>query len=315
MPLSPADEQVVADMRLRAEHLKRRERAADAIQYGVRRYRGLWVAAVAAVVTVAVTVVFLVVQRTMPRREGGWAPTLVVVTVALLLGVHLGQWLLRTAWGRRRVAHQESRLRRAHSGDLHAGRRWLQFYYQDEDISPYVAQVLFFIDSEHRFDSVEEALALAKQSPGRSRTFADRAREHFDGVAAQVNRVVLSSSDENGRPSSRMMRFVTTDRPGVWYVTTAPEGPKVREFDRGVLALLTAPTESGATISSNRVRIARAPVSFTEIADLYHDQVPGYDDGMTDAEKQRELVYEVRLRSARVDSWVDRDVVEFPETP
>ena len=63
--------------------------------------------------------------------------------------------------------------------------------------------------------------------------FAERALDRFNSVAAQTNLVVVSSTDEAGRPSSRMMRFVKSDRPGVWYVTTAPEGPKVREFDHG----------------------------------------------------------------------------------
>ena len=78
------------------------------------------------------------------------------------------------------------------------------------------------------------------------------------------------------------MRFVKADRPGVWYVTTAPEGPKVHELDRGRVALLTSPTPAGATISSNRVQISRAPHPFPAVADLYRAQVPGYMDGMTD---------------------------------
>jgi pyridoxine/pyridoxamine 5'-phosphate oxidase len=132
-------------------------------------------------------------------------------------------------------------------------------------------------------------------------------------VVAQTNLLVVSSVDESGRPSSRVMRFVTTDRPGVWYVTTAPDSPKVHEFDRGRVALITAPTPSGATINSNRVRVRRAEKRFADIADLYHAQVPGYTEGMTDDEQERELVYELTMLSAKVETWLEREVVVFAQ--
>ena len=34
-------------------------------------------------------------------------------------------------------------------------------------------------------------------------------------------------------------------------------------------------------------------------------------DGMTDEEKERELVYEVRLRSAGVETWLRHETVAF----
>ena len=177
-------------------------------------------------------------------------------------------------------------------------------------------QVLYFLEADPRFDTVDAALAFVKEqhrdSPAHA-AFAAQALRQFEEVAAQTNQLVISSSDEAGRPSSRVMRFVKADRPGVWYVTTAPEGPKVPEFDRGRVALLTSPTPAGATISSNRVHISRAPHPFPAIADLYRTQVPGYMDGMTDEEKERELVYEVRLRSARVETWLRHDEVAFDE--
>ena len=135
----------------------------------------------------------------------------------------------------------------------------------------------------------------------------------FNSVAAQTNVVIISSTDTSGRPSSRVMRFVTAGTPGVWYVTTAPEGPKVHEFDGGRVAVVTAPTESGATITSNRIRIRRLGASLCEVADLYLAQVPGYLDGMTAAEQHLELVYELTFESARVDSWLEREVVEFSD--
>jgi hypothetical protein len=107
------------------------------------------------------------------------------------------------------------------------------------------------------------------------------------------------------------MCFVKSDRPGVWYVTTAPDTPKVPELDAGKVALTTVPTADGATISSNEVRIRRAGKTFMDIADLYRAQAPGYLDGMTEEDQRLELVYELTLRSAKVDSWASRDLVSL----
>jgi hypothetical protein len=90
-----------------------------------------------------------------------------------------------------------------------------------------------------------------------------------NSVAAQTNLVLIASTDEAGRPSGRIMSFVKSDRPGVWYVTYGTGGPKVHEFDYGQIALVTTPTEAGATISSNRVQIRRAGVRLGAVAELY----------------------------------------------
>jgi hypothetical protein len=63
-----------------------------------------------------------------------------------------------------------------------------------------------------------------------------------------------------------------------------------------------------------RARLRRpqpAGTTFAGVADLYRTQVPGYVDGMTDAEQERELVYELTLQSAKVETWLERDVVVF----
>jgi len=310
MALSAEDQELLADMRQRGLQLKRRERAADAIAYQLRRYRLVMsmLASLAFALTSVALAAFVAWLDPAPTR---WNLALPAVALGAFLGVLLGQQLWETKHGRRLLANKERRLRRRYSGDLHAGRRWLPFYYRGEEISAYVPQILYFIESEQRFDSVEAALAFAKDNRRVSTTFAARALEMFDTVAAETNLVVLSSTDETGRPSSRVMRFVKTDQSGVWYVTMAPEGPKVHELDLGRVALVTPPTESGATISSNRVRIERAGVTFPAVAELYRDQVPGYVDGMTEEQQERELVFRLVLLSARVDTWLDHDVVEF----
>jgi hypothetical protein len=314
MALSPADQRVVADMKQRELHLKSRQRATDAILWKLRRHRAVLVGLVAVVVAVLAGLLDRAALASMPDERGWQLPVGVVALMAGLLGVPLGQALLRTPAGRRVLSRKESRLRSAYATDLHAGRRWLRFYHRDEDISGYVPQVLHFLETDPRFDSVDAALDFVKEqhreSPAHA-AFTARALAYFEEVASQTNELVLSSADGAGRPSSRAMRFVKADRPGVWYVTTAPEGPKVPELDLGRVAVLTTPTPTGATISSNRVQILRAPQPFPAVTDLYRAQVPGYLDGMTEEEQQRELVYELTLLSARVESWLRQEVVDF----
>ena len=110
-----------------------------------------------------VTGVFLAVVSTLPTRSSWFLPTLLGMVIGAVLGALLGVDLLQTSRGRRLLAREEGRLREKFSGELHSGRRWLQFYYEGEDISPYVAQVLYFIESEGRFDSVRAALISPKQ--------------------------------------------------------------------------------------------------------------------------------------------------------
>ncbi|WP_155976744.1 hypothetical protein [Nocardia sp. 348MFTsu5.1] len=311
MPLSSADQELVATMKQREFHLKRRQRAADTIHYELRRHRVLMVGTVAVLVAGALLCMLAAMRNTLPDTWGWWRPALVTATLGAVLGSYIGQSLLHTAYGRKLLVGKENRVREKYSADLHAGRRWLQYYYEGENISGYVPQILYSIEGERRFDSVAAALAWAKASRRVQTEVADRAMDRFTGVTAQINLAVIASTDQFGRPSSRLMRFVISGRPGVWYVTTAPESPKVQEFDHGRIALLTLPTESGETIGSNRVQIRCLGTSFSTIAELYRTQVPGYLDGLTEEEQQRELVYELTLESATADNWSEHDVVEF----
>jgi hypothetical protein len=314
MALSPHDAEVVTAMKQRELHLKRRQRAADLVLHKVRRTRGLVVAASAVAVSAVVSVVFLLVVETLPDRPGWWRLAVVNAVVGLALGAVLAQSLLRTARGHQLLARRQARLRERYHADLHTGRRWLPFEYRGEDISAYVSQLLHLLEGGGRFDSVQEALDFVRQHGGQARP-SDRALKTFSVVAAESNELVVSSVDASGEPSSRHMYFVRSAQPGVWYVATAPEGPKVEQFDRGRVAVATFPTGSGATISSNRVAIRRAELGFPEVAGLYRAQVPGFVDGLTEDEQRHEVVYELRFRSARVDTWLDHHVVVFPEEP
>jgi hypothetical protein len=311
MPLSPEDEALVADMRQREFHIKSRQRAADAIQYQVLRFRTVLVASVGLVGAVVGAGISLAARPTHPEGQSWWPLMLVNIAFGASLGALVGHNLLRTRWGQGLVARKGAKIAQKYTSELHAGRRWLRFYYEGEDISAYVPQILYSIESEGRFDSVADALAFARENRRRSATIDQRALDSFNSIASQTNLVAISSTDEAGTPSIRPMRFVTSDRPGVWYVTTSPEGNKVRELDHGRIALLTQPTESGETISSNRVQVKRVVAGFPAVADLYRAQVPGYVDGLTDEEQQREVVYELTMRSAKVDTWLGHELVEF----
>lgn len=311
MTLSPADRELVDAMKQRELHLKRRQRAADRVEHELRRHGGLVVAGIAACVVVVVMGVFLAVESTLPDPTGWWRPTLVVVVIAVVLGALLGQALLRTRRGRAHLARHRNRLWEKYAGDLYAARRWTPFHHQGEDVAAYVSQVLYFLEGGRGCESVAEALALARSHPVDVPGFADRARARFDAVAASTNHLVLTSTDATGNPSSRVMTFVRSDLPDTWYVATPPVGPKVEELDLGRVALVTLPPASGGTISSNRVRVRRAPVSFSAVADLYRTQVPEYVEEMTSEERQHELVYELTLESAKVDTWDEHHVVHF----
>lgn len=311
MPLSATDQHVLDTMKEREFNLKKRQRAANAIYNERRRYRRLLLALSTVVVAVVLTAIDVATQGAFVSSAHLWRQALVVFILGAIFGMLVGEGWLHAPPGHKMLVKNEVRLNQKHSGDLHAGRRWQQFYYRDEDISAYIAQILYVIECEHRFDSVDEALGFVKAHCHENSRFRERGLELFNRIAAETNLIVISSSDEAGRPSSRFMRFVKTDRPGVWYVTTAPDAPKVHEFDRSLVAVITVPTESGATISSSRVHIRRADENLVAIADLYRTQAPRYLEGMTQEDQEAELVYELTFESAKLSSWVDQELVVF----
>jgi hypothetical protein len=311
--LSAEDQRLVASMREREFNIKKRQRAANAIHYESRRYRRTLVALTGLALACVAAGVFIGIASLHHDWVREWRPEILLALVGAVVGTLLGEALLSTAPGRRLLAREQFKLNRKYSGDLHAGRRWMQFFYRDEDISCYVPQILYVLDSERRFDSVPEALAFVKRHHHENTQAQAHALRQFNAIVARTNLMVVSSVNAQGQSSIRAMRFVRTDRPGVWYVTSAPNTPKVHEFDKGHVALMTAPADDGSTISSKRVRIRRAEKTFMDIAGLYRAQVPGYLDGMTDEDQELELVYELTLQSAKVDSWVGHDLVSFEE--
>lgn len=314
MALSAEDQKVLASMRQRELNVKKRLRASNKVIYQLRWLRRVMIAVPTVVGAVVAAGIFLLDERGHhhPWTEL-WRPVLLVAVAGAVIGALLGQALLNSRFGQRRLRVLEWHLDHRHGGDLHAGRRWMQFFYKDEDISSYVQQILYVIDSEHRFDSVDAALQFVKENHRRNVLAQAHGLRQFNAVAERTNAIVLSSVNAHGQPSNRVMRFVKTDQPGVWYVTSAPDTPKVPELNAGKVALITVPTEDGATITSNRVRVRRTGNTMTDIADLYRVQVPRYMDGMTEEDQRLEVVYELTILSAKVDSWIYHDLVFLRE--
>ncbi|WP_241810550.1 pyridoxamine 5'-phosphate oxidase family protein [Latilactobacillus curvatus] len=134
----------------------------------------------------------------------------------------------------------------------------------------------------------------------------------FQKFVNQTNEMMLSTSDENGQPSSRQMRFIVLDdAPNIWYFGTAPDTPKIEELDRGLAAIHTMPTSEGMTIASSRLRVYRAQYKLDELADYYNAQVPGFMDSLSAEDREREIIYAIELKSARLDSWTQHEEVTF----
>lgn len=311
MPANSADDPLLEDMKQRELQLKRKQRAIDAIQFEQRRYRSVVTIGVGLTVAAIAAALLFGVFRGVLDRAGWWLPSLIAVALCVVVGMQAARRWLGSPRGRALLARNSIKARARHADDLNAGYRWLEFYYRGEDISAHVPQVLYFLEADQRFDSVDDALEFSKQSRSENALVAAHGLKNFELVAAATNLAVVSSIDKHGTPSSRIMSFIRSSQPGVWYVTTPPHSRKVWEFDRGKVALVTLPTQSGASISSNRVVSTRSALPLSAIAELARDQIPGYLEIMSDADKERELVYELRFLSARVNTWLDRPLVEF----
>jgi hypothetical protein len=311
MPLDPAEQALLDDMKQRELTIKRKKRATDAILYRERRFRAVFMGTGGVLVASIAAVVLFAILRRLIERSGWWLPGVLDIILCVFVGVQLGRLFLRSRLGRVLMAKRERALRKRYAEDLNSGRRWQQFYYKDEDIAPYVPQILYFLEADQRFNSIDEALAFAKENRRANAHLSAQVGKEFERVANASNLLVISTINASGTPSSRLMRFVKSGRPGVWYISTPPDGPKVREFDEGRVALVTFPTADGGSIDSNRVAITRAPFALDKVADLFEEQVPGYLDGVSEFDQQREVVYELTLRSARVETWMGHDQVDF----
>lgn len=71
------------------------------------------------------------------------------------------------------------------------------------------------------------------------------------------------------------------------------------------------PTSEGMTIASSRLRVYRAQYKLDELADYYNAQVPGFMDSLSAEDREREIIYAIELKSARLDIWTQHEEVTF----
>ncbi|MHC9531861.1 hypothetical protein ACVPPR_00155 [Dellaglioa sp. L3N] len=89
------------------------------------------------------------------------------------------------------------------------------------------------------------------------------------------------------------------------------ETPKIAELDLGKAAINTIPTSTGMTIASNRLSVKGSTYKLADLADLYREQVPGFMGGLSDEDIEDEIIYEIVIQSARLDTWTQHDQVKF----
>lgn len=209
------------------------------------------------------------------------------------------------------ISWYKTKLRVTYAGPLLASKRWLQFYYKDRDISPYIPQILYYLQNESKLKTVDEVLAFIDEGAP-SEVEEHNVLDKFRRFIGETNQMVLSTASADGMPASRQMRFIVSpDKSNVWYFGSAPETPKIAELDLGKAAINTIPTSTGMTIASNRLSVKRSKYKLADLAELYRVQVPGFMDGLLEEDIEDEIIYEIVIKSARLDTWTQHDQVKF----
>ena len=184
MTLSARDRDLVDSMKRREFNLKKQQRAAHTIYRLGRRYRRLLLVVTALFFAAVVTATMVVMEIVFDRSSEWWLRALVVFVVGVA-GLLAGSAWLGTPFGQKILDNHEDRLNQKHSGDLHAGRKWQQFYYGNEDISVYVPQILYLLENDERFGSVDDALGYAKAHSLESAGPGSRGLELFNSIAVR----------------------------------------------------------------------------------------------------------------------------------
>lgn len=87
---------------------------------------------------------------------------------------------------------------------------------------------LYFLQTKPQFTSIDEVIAHIDKKNANPHIHQNDLRK-FQKFVNQTNEMMLSTSDENGQPSSRKMRFIVLDdAPNIWYFGTAPDTPRLK---------------------------------------------------------------------------------------
>lgn len=234
-----------------------------------------------------------------------------VAAILFLFTSYFWQVMLKRWPLKHLISWYKTKLRVTYAGPLLASKRWLQFYYKDRDISPYIPQILYYLQNESKLKTVDEVLAFIDEGAP-SEVEEHNVLDKFRRFIGETNQMVLSTVSADGMPASRQMRFIVSpDKANVWYFGSAPETPKIAELDLGKAAINTIPTSTGMTIASNRLSVKRSKYKLSDLAELYRVQVPGFMDGLLEEDIEDEIIYEIVIKSARLDTWTQHDQVKF----
>lgn len=310
--ISEADQVVIDEMIARERTMKERQKIIEAMTHKQRVFKRRLVIACAAVLTV-----FLVLLYDWFMQYEGWPMmgivkiNILVAIVMFLVSLAVFQKLVKYRPLKNIVHRYRRQLDKRYTDALSASNRWLQFYYHQREISQIIPQILYYLEANPTLETIDDAIAYIDSQTTSPELYQNNLSA-FRKYVKQFNTILLSTANEQGRPSSRQISFVTLDDvPNIWYFGTDPEAPKVSELDLGRAAIYTLPTIEGLRITSNRLKVYRTQYRFNDVTAAYQKQVPGYAESLSKEEKEKEIIYAIELKSARIDSQLQNKELIF----
>lgn len=312
--ISEADQVVIDEMITRERTMKERQKIIEDMTHKRRVFKRRLVIACAAVVTPFLTILYNVFMQYEHWPMMGIVKINILVAILIfLLSLALFQKLIKYRPLKYIVKRYRRRIDKRYTEVLSVSNRWLQFYYYQREISHIIPQILYYLEANPTLETIDDAIAYIDSQPVSSELYQNNLSE-FRKYVKQFNTMVLSTANELGQPSSRQINFVTLDGiPNVWYFGTDPEAPKVSELDLGRAAIFTLPTSEELRITSNRLKVYRTQYRFSDIAEAYQKQVPGYVESLSKEEQEKEIIFAIELKSARIDSRFQNKGLTFSE--
>ncbi|UTC07383.1 hypothetical protein A4W77_05545 [Latilactobacillus curvatus] len=312
--ISEADQVVINEMITRERTMKERQKIIEDMTHKRRVFKRRLVIACAAVVTPFLTILYNVFMQYEHWPMMGIVKINILVAILIfLLSLALFQKLIKYRPLKYIVQRYRRRIVKRYTEALSVSNRWLQFYYYQREISHIIPQILYYLEANPALETIDDAIAYIDSQPVSSELYQNNLSE-FRKYVKQFNTMVLSTVNELGQPASRQINFVTLDGiPNVWYFGTDPEAPKVSELDLGRAAIFTLPTSEELRITSNRLKVYRTQYRFSDIAEAYQKQVPGYVESLSKEEQEKEIIFAIELKSARIDSRFQNKGLTFSE--
>ncbi|EHE86542.1 hypothetical protein CRL705_302 [Latilactobacillus curvatus CRL 705] len=312
--ISEADQVVINEMITRERTMKERQKIIEDMTHKRRVFKRRLVIACAAVVTPFLTILYNVFMQYEHWPMMGIVKINILVAILIfLLSLALFQKLIKYRPLKYIVQRYRRRIVKRYTEALSVSNRWLQFYYYQREISHIIPQILYYLEANPALETIDDAIAYIDSQPVSSELYQNNLNE-FRKYVKQFNTMVLSTVNNLGQPASRQINFVTLDGiPNVWYFGTDPEAPKVSELDLGRAAIFTLSTSEELRITSNRLKVYRTQYRFSDVAEAYQKQVPGYVESLSKEEQEKEIIFAIELKSARIDSRFQNKGLTFSE--